>query len=109
MTEVSGIHVFYLEHAHHKRFRMAAVLHYGVFVLLLVAGIGGAKVTRMTADELFSSALWEDASKSLLILGEGNTEPPLSFLVARDILLLHTHTHTQLAIHLTTCQLSDGS
>lgn len=85
---------------------MAAVLHYGVFVLLLVAGIGGAKVTRMTADELFSSALWEDASKSLLILGEGNIEPSLPFLVARDILLL---TRAQLAIHLTTCQLSDGS
>ena len=86
---------------------MAAVLHYGVFVLLLVAGIGGAKVTRMTADELFSSALWEDASKSLLILGEGNIEPSLPFLVARDILLLLTR--AQLAIHLTTCQLSDGS
>ena len=53
---------------------MAAVL---VFVLLLLAGTGGAKVTRMTADELFSSALWEDASKSLLILGEGKVEPRL--------------------------------
>lgn len=64
---------------------MAAVLHYGVFVLLLVVGIEGAKITRMTADELFSSALWKDASKTLLILGEGKMEPSAAFLVARDI------------------------
>lgn len=64
---------------------MAAVLHYGVFVLLLVVGIEGAKITRMTADELFSSALWKDASKTLLILGEGKMEPPAAVLVARDI------------------------
>ena len=43
---------------------MAAVLHYGVFVLLLVVGIEGVKITRMTADEFFSSALWKDASKT---------------------------------------------